>query len=188
MNNKKAIFAITIASGLVFNLTAFANFRLVEEDAEKKPLTPVQVVTERQENKRLRKKLASTRNELKLARIEAKNANDKLEAVQLEKIIVAFAFGSSDFISHPNITDKLISSANHANEVNVRGYTDNIGTDMANKQLAHKRAESIKKYLVSRRVSEAKIKIFAEPGEYIASNKSEAGRAVNRRVEIEFMK
>jgi OOP family OmpA-OmpF porin len=68
------------------------------------------------------------------------------------------------------------------------GYTDSIGTEAYNLKLSQRRANAVKKYLVSRGVDANHI--YAEgKGESnpIASNKTREGRAHNRRVEIEIV-
>ena len=70
----------------------------------------------------------------------------------------------------------------------VVGHTDSVGTDAYNQKLSERRAESVKAYLVSLGV--AKNRIYTEgKGEStpIADNKTAAGRAKNRRVEVEVI-
>lgn len=64
------------------------------------------------------------------------------------------------------------------------GHTDNIGSDKANQKLSEKRAEAVKAYLLSK---DKNLKITAEgkgKKEPIADNKTKAGQAKNRRVEV----
>ncbi|HOP06233.1 MAG TPA: OmpA family protein [candidate division Zixibacteria bacterium] len=72
-------------------------------------------------------------------------------------------------------------------KLEISGYTDNIGTATANKQLSEKRARRVRDYLVSLGVETDRIKVFGK-GEvdFVASNQTAAGRAQNRRVEIVF--
>ena len=68
------------------------------------------------------------------------------------------------------------------------GYTDSIGTEKYNLGLSERRANAVKAYLVSKGVPANRIytegKGEADP---IASNATAAGRAKNRRVEIEIV-
>jgi OOP family OmpA-OmpF porin len=68
------------------------------------------------------------------------------------------------------------------------GYTDWIGTDAYNIKLSQRRAAAVKAYLVSKGIDPNRIytegKGKANP---IADNKTAAGRAKNRRVEIEIV-
>ncbi len=68
------------------------------------------------------------------------------------------------------------------------GHTDSIGTDAYNQRLSVRRAEAVKAYLVSTGVE--KNRVYTEgKGEKqpVADNKTAAGRAKNRRVEIEVV-
>ena len=68
------------------------------------------------------------------------------------------------------------------------GHTDSTGTDAYNQKLSVKRAESVKAYLVSKGIE--KNRVYTEgKGEKqpVADNKTSAGRAKNRRVEIEVV-
>lgn len=71
--------------------------------------------------------------------------------------------------------------------VNLKGYTDNSGNAAKNLQLSKDRAAAVKAYLVNKGVNASKIQSFgygsANP---VASNSTLAGRAKNRRVEIEL--
>jgi len=71
-------------------------------------------------------------------------------------------------------------------KVIIEGYTDSIGTEKYNQKLSEGRAAAVKKYLLSNGVSEKTNISISGHGESkpIASNKTAAGRAENRRVEI----
>ena len=68
------------------------------------------------------------------------------------------------------------------------GHTDSVGSDAYNQKLSVRRAEAVKAYLVSKGI--AANRIYTEgKGEKqpVASNKTAAGRAKNRRVEVEVV-
>jgi outer membrane protein OmpA-like peptidoglycan-associated protein len=70
-------------------------------------------------------------------------------------------------------------------KVEIRGYTDNRGGREHNRKLSQGRAESVKQYLVTKGIDPSRLKVkgfgSANP---IASNKTAAGRAKNRRIEF----
>lgn len=70
-------------------------------------------------------------------------------------------------------------------DVQIYGYTDNIGSMAANEKVSTGRAESVRNYLVESGINANRITAKGLPMmDYIASNDTEAGRAQNRRVEI----
>lgn len=69
--------------------------------------------------------------------------------------------------------------------INISGHTDSMGTDKLNIPLSLARAESVKAYMVKQGVFAERILTTGEASTRpIADNKTIAGRAKNRRVEI----
>lgn len=86
--------------------------------------------------------------------------------------------------------DDLVSKMSGINlEVIIAvGHTDSVGGDAYNQKLSVKRAEAVKDYLTSKGVE--KNRVYTEgKGEKqpVADNKTDEGRAKNRRVEIEVV-
>ncbi|HSW08072.1 outer membrane protein OmpA [Aquabacterium sp.] len=86
--------------------------------------------------------------------------------------------------------DDLVSKTGGINlEVIIAvGHTDSIGSDAYNQKLSVARSESVKAYLVGKGVE--KNRVYTEgKGEKqpVADNKTDEGRAKNRRVEIEVV-
>ena len=70
-------------------------------------------------------------------------------------------------------------------QVTVIGHTDSTGSDAINNPLSLDRAQSVRDYLAARGVSASRIQTLGRGDrEPIASNATDAGRAMNRRVEI----
>jgi len=88
---------------------------------------------------------------------------------------------------------KLDDLATKVNAINLEvviaiGHTDSIGADAYNQKLSVRRAESVKAYLVSKRVPPNRIYTEGKGEKQpVASNKTKDGRAKNRRVEIEVI-
>ena len=70
----------------------------------------------------------------------------------------------------------------------ISGHTDDVGNADKNMVLSKKRAESVKRFLISKGVTEAQlvIKFFGETAP-IADNKTAEGRQKNRRVEMKIV-
>ena len=69
--------------------------------------------------------------------------------------------------------------------VEIQGYTDNIGSQKYNKKLSLARAQTVKSFLIAKGVDASRLSIqgFGEENP-VASNKTADGRALNRRIEF----
>jgi OOP family OmpA-OmpF porin len=66
------------------------------------------------------------------------------------------------------------------------GHTDSVGTDAYNQKLSIRRAEAVKKHLVSQGIEARRIYVEGKgESQPVADNKTDEGRAKNRRVQIE---
>ena len=66
------------------------------------------------------------------------------------------------------------------------GHTDSVGTDAYNQKLSIRRAEAVKKHLVSQGIEAKRIYVEGKgESQPVADNKTAEGRSKNRRVEIE---
>ncbi len=109
-----------------------------------------------------------------------------------EPMVLNIAYASGSFEIDPHNRERIKRLAGLLNfvkdiKLEINGYTDNIGTDLANRKLSEKRANRVKDYLVSLGVDVERIKTFGR-GEvdFVASNQTAEGRAQNRRIEIIF--
>lgn len=114
----------------------------------------------------------------------------ELGEVEEKKILsmVHFDFDSDKLKSEAYpILDEVVRllKEKEGRRVIITGHTDNIGTEEYNLGLSRRRAESVKKYLISKGISKDRIESYGY-GESmpIASNDTEEGRSKNRRVEI----
>lgn len=67
----------------------------------------------------------------------------------------------------------------------IKGYTDNVGTLEANQRVSNRRAKVVSDRLTLLGISASRLTSQGVPlADYVASNDTEEGRALNRRVEI----
>jgi outer membrane protein OmpA-like peptidoglycan-associated protein len=101
---------------------------------------------------------------------------------------VHFATGSAtlagDSQSVLNQTAQALKS-NADWRMRIIGHTDSIGSASANEQLAQQRASSVMGYLTAHGVDQSRLSIEAKGDtQPVSTNKSDTGRAENRRVEL----
>lgn len=107
------------------------------------------------------------------------------------KQTVTFKFNSSVLDSQAKSTlDQIASSAgNSGYMIELQGYTDARGSEQYNIGLSQRRAESVERYLVTKKIPLFRISIVGLGKEDpVADNKTEKGRAENRRVEVRLLK
>ena len=102
---------------------------------------------------------------------------------------VFFATGGRTIVRPDDGLQRLELEATGAQEIRIAGYTDNIGPDTVNAKLAQSRAEAIRTLMLKRGVPPERIVVtWSASGREIADNSTETGRAMNRRVEVLFVK
>lgn len=101
---------------------------------------------------------------------------------------VEFAFDSSALRTNDqSILDKDLEALrdNPSGDIQLNGYTDSIGTAEYNMGLSLRRAEAVKAFLVQNGIAADRIGISGHgKQDPVASNKTDEGRARNRRVTI----
>jgi len=109
-------------------------------------------------------------------------------------LVLNINYPSGSFEIDPNSKKKLQKLAGILNFVphirmEINGYTDNIGTTVANQKLSEKRANRVRDYLVTLGVGTERMQVFGRgEANFVASNQTAEGRAKNRRIEIVFYK
>lgn len=104
---------------------------------------------------------------------------------------VTFDFNKTDV--KPQFYPALNTIASTLKEYNqtiveVSGHTDSIGTDAVNQRISEQRAHSVANYLIGQGLMRERFEIVGMGERYpIASNDTESGRAMNRRVEIRLL-
>ncbi len=75
--------------------------------------------------------------------------------------------------------------SNPETDVKIFGFTDNTGSYAVNERLSGQRADAVLTYLVNSGISPTRLSAQGVPmADYVASNETAEGRALNRRVEI----
>lgn len=130
---------------------------------------------------------------------QAKEIKETLPGAEVERVgdgikitlnenIVNFAFDSSDLTATAKANlDKLrtVLVNNPDTNINIYGHTDSKGADDYNMRLSERRANAVKAYLAARGIANSRMFTKGE-GETmpVATNDTDAGRALNRRVEF----
>ncbi len=129
---------------------------------------------------------AKLRQTLQGTGVQVQRNGDDLKLIMPGNI--TFASNSADISSsfYPTLNSLvLVFKEFNKNGVNIVGHTDNTGSLELNQSLSQRRAQSVANYLTANGVPGQRISVYgAGPSQPIASNASEAGRAQNRRVEI----
>ena len=118
---------------------------------------------------------------------------EDMDSIKLEARSVFFNSGKATFkIADVPVRLEAIAQIlkNYPNaSFVVEGHTDNVGSDKSNQKLSEDRANAVKDALIGNGVIASKISTIGY-GEStpIATNKTAAGRAENRRTEVKLVK
>jgi len=121
-------------------------------------------------------------------------ASAEAASIQREQNILAITFkadvmfDTNSSVIKPGAYDEIDRVAKVLNSypqtrIRIEGHTDSVGSETYNIDLSQKRAEAVKNALISRNVDPARLEVigFGE-SKPIASNDTEVGRQLNRRV------
>jgi OOP family OmpA-OmpF porin len=104
---------------------------------------------------------------------------------------VSFKFGSSELTDEDKVyLDEMVilMETNELISIRINGHTDNVGGEEFNMNLSHERAKAIHDYIKSKGIDGSRLSYaFYGSTRPIADNDTEEGRAINRRVEFEFI-
>lgn len=90
--------------------------------------------------------------------------------------------------SFPELEQLLVLLENSNVNIEIAGFTDNVGSAELNQMLSTARAESIKNWLVTRGIEDNRLSTVGYgASNFVADNTSEASRQLNRRVEIRLV-
>jgi OmpA-OmpF porin, OOP family len=103
-------------------------------------------------------------------------------------VYINFETGKADIIPESQtIVDQVADmlKSNDSLKVSIEGHTDNVGTAAFNKTLSENRAKSVMDAIIARGIENSRLSAKGWGQEKpIGDNKTEEGRAKNRRVEI----
>lgn len=128
--------------------------------------------------------------------IDAKpeDLNEKMQAlfekIKAEPLTVYFQTGEAVINLTAEQRQKVADISEYLDHVEdaqcmVIGHTDNVGRRASNMVLAKERADFVKSYLVTNGITDGLIKSSSKgPDAPIATNATDEGRALNRRVEV----
>lgn len=101
---------------------------------------------------------------------------------------ILFPTGKYDLnpTAQADLTKFAVSLLNNPDtDVAITGYTDNTGSYAVNEKLSNQRANAVRDYLITCGVPADRLTARGIPmADYIASNDTPEGRALNRRVEL----
>lgn len=123
------------------------------------------------------------------------NVNERLDEIEARLVTAAaaivqvrFATNSTTFKPSDEVAKVLVNAAKAANSVSVRGHTDAKIAGPNDARIALGRALAARKFLLDNGIGSDKIRVFSQAdGGFTVPNVSNEGRALNRRVEIEFV-
>jgi outer membrane protein OmpA-like peptidoglycan-associated protein len=133
----------------------------------------------------IQRAIEKARSEFSPSQAEAYQQGDRL-LIRLKN--VGFASGRSDLPAASlamlaQVSD--VAKSLNASDIKVEGHTDSVGTETQNKTISDERAGAVATYFKSNGFAKINVESegygFSKP---IATNKSKAGRAQNRRVDI----
>jgi outer membrane protein OmpA-like peptidoglycan-associated protein len=177
---------------------ALVRVRANEQGGEDTPWLPAELAAARAEILRAQERLSGLSAQLDKAsrgepstsmaqlRSEIEEIQTAINGVSATLVRAHFASGSALLALSDEAKAAILAAAARADEIQIRGGTDNSGPVAVNVHLAKERAESMLRLLIDGGIGSDKLQTSSSPGEYIATNTTAAGRAQNRRVDLVF--
>ena len=124
--------------------------------------------------------------------IELMNKGERIEGKTICAIdAISFDFGKSNIKAESHdYLDNLAKTLIRTNaKIEVKGHTDNVGSEQYNMNLSRDRAKAVMEYLISKGVDKEKLTYsYYGMSKPLATNDTEEGRIINRRVEFEILR
>ncbi len=118
--------------------------------------------------------------------VQIKRDGDNIRLIMPEKITFDTNHSNLRF-SFLEVLDAVILVLKKYPDTTLKivGHTDSVGTEAYNLDLSERRANSVASYLINKGVSPRRIQAYgAGEGLPVATNSTELGRSLNRRVEL----
>jgi OOP family OmpA-OmpF porin len=88
--------------------------------------------------------------------------------------------------------DRVVQLMNERTDMHIEiaGHTDNVGSDETNQKLSERRANAVKKFMLSKGIDMSRITAvgYGEKKPIVSNDDEKDGREINRRVEIKIVK
>lgn len=118
---------------------------------------------------------------------EIEELETQLDGITATLIRAHFASGSAVLVLSEEARSAMIDAARQAEWVRVRGGADSTGTPEINARISLARAQSLRRVLIDGGIAPDKVTVRAATHDYIATNRTVAGRSMNRRVDVYFV-
>jgi outer membrane protein OmpA-like peptidoglycan-associated protein len=117
-----------------------------------------------------------------------RRAEDMLSSKSATLVRVSFPVLGTNFQPNAAVAEALVIGARNAAVIRIAGYTDSRIAGPLDARIARDRAADARRFLIEHGIEERKIHVASHAdGEFAAPNGTAAGRAINRRVEIELV-
>ena len=129
--------------------------------------------------------------------VDDKGCSTKKDTVMVKETVTLsgdtnFEFNKANLLPQAyQILDPLAESMkqNPDTRWKIEGHTDAVGSDSYNTELSRKRAQSVVDYLVNKGIERSRLEVVPlGESQPVATNDTQEGRSMNRRVEIKVIK
>jgi outer membrane protein OmpA-like peptidoglycan-associated protein len=138
----------------------------------------------------LRERIEALQNQLDKARCSERSGIAYFRFTGIvPRLVLQFDDNSAEARLDDDVLAPLGAAARAANRIYLHGHTDAYVASDAGTDLAIRRAVAVRQLLLSQEVAPARVRLFYRgAGNFISNNSTPEGKAMNRRVEIEFRK
>lgn len=100
---------------------------------------------------------------------------------------VRHEFAKTEFVASDELKTEILRAAREGKNIELRGRTDSEKINSVDRDIALNRALKARLFLVRSGIDPHKIRItYLSAGDFVADNTTAAGKALNRRVELEM--